>query len=117
MFLKPTLRRISPRWSCSLNSSWQKHLTHSVTQRIRWIQKTFVSRTIRMMHDSFVANWLHTQRLIQDLSFVFTLLLYLYADNLRDSFVGIAMVRLLPGASTTSNNHVSFPTFFGVTHI
>jgi hypothetical protein len=31
IFLMPTLRRNSPRWEL-LNSSWRKHLTHSMTQ-------------------------------------------------------------------------------------
>ena len=41
---------------------------------------------------------------------------YLYADDLQDSFVAIAAARLLPGASTTSKNCISLPTFSGVTH-
>jgi len=42
---------------------------------------------------------------------------YLYADDLQDSFVGIAAVRLLPGASTTSKNRISLRLFLALMHI
>jgi hypothetical protein len=49
IFLMLTLRRISPRWSSSLNSSWRKHLTHLVTptpraEKIRFENDSDVSR-------------------------------------------------------------------------
>ena len=36
---------------------------------------------------------------------------------MRDSFVGIAAVQLLPRASTTSKNPTSLPTFSGIMQI
>ena len=119
MFPMPTLRRISPRWSSSLNSSWRKHLTHSVTLRIHCNrkQKTFASRMFRMFPDSIVANYVDMQWLTRGLSFASTPSPYLYADDLQDSSAEIAAVRLLPGGSTTSKNRISSPTFSGVTHI
>jgi hypothetical protein len=59
----------------------------------------------------------HMQRLTRGLSFASTHSPYLYADDLQDSFVGIAAARLLPRASTTSKNPISFRPFSGVTHI
>src|SRR5882672_355874 len=51
------------------------------------------------------------------LSFASTPSPYLFADDLQDSFVGIAAARLLLGASTTSKIRISLRTFSGVTHI
>lgn len=70
-----------------------------------------------MFLDQIVANYVPMQRLTWGLSFVFTPSLYLYVDDLQDSFVGIAAARLSPRASTTSKNHISLPTFSGITHI
>ena len=60
-----------------------------------------------MFLDSIVANYVHMQWLTRGLSFASTPSPYLYA---------IAGARLLPGASTTSKNRISLPTFSGVTH-
>ena len=119
MFLTLTQRQISPRWNFSSNSSSRKHPTHSVTQRTQCNhkRKTFALKMFRMFLDQIVANYVHTQRLTRGLSFASTPSLYLYVDDLQDSFVGIAAARLSPRASTTSKNRISLPTFYGVTHI
>src|SRR6266436_6065199 len=57
------------------------------------------------------------QLLMRGLSFASTPSPYLFADDLQDSFVGIAAARLLLGASTTSKIRISLRTFSGVTHI
>jgi hypothetical protein len=94
----------------------RKHLTHAVTQCNRkW--KTFASRMVLTFLDSIVANYVHMQRLTRGLSFASTPSPCLYADDLQDSFVGIAAARLLPRASTTSKNPISLRPFSGVTHI
>jgi hypothetical protein len=93
--------------------------THSATLRTHCNrkQKTFASRTTRMFLDSIVANYIHIQRITQGLSFASAPSPYRYADDLQDSFVGIAAARLLPRASTTLNNRIFLPTFSGFTHI
>ena len=116
MFLTPTPRPISLGWSFSSNSSLRKHPIHSVTQR-NHERKTFASRMIQRFLDQIVANYVHIQRLTQGLSFASTPSPCLYADDLQDSFVGIAAARLLPRASTTSKNPISLRPFSGVTHI
>ena len=119
MFLTPTPRLISPRWSFSLNSSLRKLLTHSVTQRTHGHhkQKTFASRMIPMFLDQIVANYVLMQRLTRGLSFASTPSPYLYANDLQDSSTGIAAARPLPRALTTSKNRISLPTFSGIMHI
>ena len=97
MFLTPTPRPISLRWSFPLNSSLQKYLTHSVTHR-NHKRKTFASRTIQRFPIQIAANYVHIQRLTWGLSFASTPSPCLYADDLQDSFVGIAAARLLPRA-------------------
>ena len=119
MFLMLTQRQISPRWNFSSNSSLRKHPTHSVTQRTHCNhkRKTFALKMFRIFLNQIVANFVHIQRLTRGLSFASTHSLYLYVDDLQDLFVGIAAARLSPGASTTSKNRMSLPTFYGVTHI
>src|ERR1700691_1654392 len=56
------------------------------------------------------------QRLTRGHSFASTPSPYLFTDDPQDSSVGIAPVRLLPGALTTLKNRISLPTFSGVTH-
>jgi hypothetical protein len=111
-------RPISQEWTSSLNSNSQTHLTHSVTQRTLCNQKqaTFPLRVIRNMLSLFVANWPHMLLLMWGVSFAFTFSVYLYAKNMRGSFIGIAMVRLLPGALTISRNPISFLASFGITN-
>jgi hypothetical protein len=79
--------------------------------------EAFPSRMIQMFLDYIVANYIHIQRLTRGLSFASTPSPYLFADDPQNSSVGIALARLLPGASITSKNRISLPTFSGVAHI
>jgi hypothetical protein len=99
-----------------LNSSLRKYPTHSVTH-CNHERKTFASRTIQRFPIQIVANYVHIRRLTRGLSFASTPSPCLYADDLQDSFVGIAAARLLPRASTTSKHRISLRPFSGVTHI
>ena len=112
----PMPRPISLRWSFSLNPSLRKYPTHSVTHR-NHEQKTFASRTIQRFPIEIVASYVHIQWLTRGLSFASTPSPCLYADDLLDSFVGIAAAQLLPRASITSKNRISLRPFYGVTHI
>jgi hypothetical protein len=106
-------------WTFLLNSNSRTHLTRSATHRILCKQKqaTFVLRVIRSMLALFVANWPPMLLLTRGVSFAFTFSVCLYAKNTRGLFVGIAMVRLLPGASTISRSPVFFLASFGVTNV
>src|ERR1700729_3175707 len=119
MFLTPTPRPISLGWSFLLNSSLRKHPTHFLTQRTYGDhrRKIFTLGMFQMFLDYIVANYVHIQRLTRGLSFASIPSPCLYADDLQDSFVGIAAARLLPRASTTSKNPISLRPFSGVTHI
>src|ERR1700733_5618253 len=97
-------RQISRKWASLSNSRSPIHLTQSVTQRTLSFQKQviFALRRIRTMPCLFAANWPLMLLLMRDLSFAFTLSVFLCAERTRDSFIKIAMVRQLPSVSTIS---------------
>jgi hypothetical protein len=116
MFLTPTPRPISLRWSFSLNSNLRKHPIHSVTQRtpqaknFHFENDSEVSQLNRGQLCSYAAAHAGSQFRVH----TFTLSICgRSARFIRWDRSGATVTR----SFDYINNRISLPTFSGVTHI